>query len=219
MAKYTRYVATDFGSDPVVHTPVEEPRTFAAPEAATMTTYSDSAEPATERTYTRKRSNPALWAAPLALLAALGVGYWALSDRDGDAETQTAAAEQLQVAQAEPAAATPPAVEPVVAEPVEAEPLTPAQTAAATAPALTPRAAPAPRRIETARAPVRRTAPAPVETAAAEDVGADVSATVDAPVDASITAPPLALPPLPTTEAASAAPTTTAEPANEPIIP
>jgi hypothetical protein len=219
MAKHTRYVPMDFGSDPVVHTPVEEPRSFAMSEAPATSAYVETHEEAAPvRTYTRKRRNPALWVAPLALLAALG--WWALSDRGDETRTETAASEQLQVAEAEPAAAMPAATPPAPAvEPVEAVDVSEAPAAPPVAAPPRPRAAPV-RRTETARAAVRPATPAP----AADEAAADVSATVEA--DAAITAPAASLPPLPEpdtaiaeTPPAAAAPSTLPEPATEPVTP
>lgn len=179
MAKYTRYVPTDFGSAPVGESTPAATTTYVEPAAGTSSIVDTPAEPSP--VYTRaepKRSNKGLLiAAPIALLAIVGGLLWASSGDDA-AETETAGvAEPADEVAANAGETSIPVEETVPVEVAEAE--------AAPLPAATPLPTPVVNRPVAERAPPARVVaraaprprPAPVVAQSADDVAADVSTT------------------------------------------
>ena len=212
MAKYTRYVATDFGATNPV-----EPTIYTSSEtiAPASTTSDYVVDPAPVHTRPAKRRNTALWvAAPLALAAVAGAAFWASSGPDEAGETTEPRAEAQLASAPAPADG---ADELAPSEPA-AEPATPIETAA-----VAPESAPAPVRVA-ARAPEPRAAaprvaassrptrPAPEAAApSADDASADVSAIEPA-------APVVAAPTITPTVSSTPAPSPAAPPAPAALV-
>ena len=124
MAKYTRYVATDFG--PPSEAEIVAPTYYTQEAGETTANY--VADPAPVHDRPKRRKNTALWvAAPIALVAVTGVALWAASSPDETGERTSEPAAEATLASAP--APTDPADELAMTEPTvpvdvaEAEPI------------------------------------------------------------------------------------------------